>query len=183
MEQTAFSGETPRASNNISGTLGIMTATTSTLLVVSGKGFGPFFAPGWRANATVQVVEGGSRGPFLLTSPAELGDQEPLGALMVNGLEASHVADATLLVVSAQLGGENFRRFLETHKILIAAESEVIFSQEWVLSPLVRDKCLAVVCDFARLGVVQLESESVFSEGVVELLRNWGVQIEVFSSN
>jgi hypothetical protein len=159
-----------------------MTATTSTLLIVSGKGFGPFFSPGWRANATVQVVEGGSAGPFLLTSPAELGDQEPLSALMVNGLEASNVADATLLVVAAHLGDESLKSLIKTQKLLSSVEGELAFSQSWTLSPLVRNKCLEVMRDFVRLGVVQLESQSVFSESVIGLFRSWGVQVEVFST-
>jgi hypothetical protein len=159
-----------------------MTATTSTLLIISGKGFGPFFSPGWRANATVQVVEGGSGGPFLLTSPAELGEHEPLSALMVNGLEASQVADATLLAVAAHLGGESLKLLLETHELLRSVEGELVFSQIWTLGPSVRNKCLEVVRDFVLLGVVQLERQSVFSEQVVALIRSWGVQVEVFSA-
>lgn len=160
-----------------------MTSTTTVLIVVSGKGFGPFFAPGWRASGIVQLVEGSSRGPFLLTSSLGITDQQPVGALFINGLEASAVADAVLLVLSAQVGDENLQLGLLSSQILSSENGNRVFSEKWSLSESLRVDCLSQVTEQARVGIVIMESDSVFSSDVVKLIQEWGLDLVVYEKS
>lgn len=128
----------------------------------------------------MQLVEGSSSGPFLLTSASALSDQQPAEALFINGLEASAVADAVLLVLSAHVGDNDLQLDLLASQILTPENGKRVFSETWSLASPIREACIASVRESARLGVVILEENSVFSDEVVGLMRDWKIQIEVY---
>lgn len=159
-----------------------MTATTTAVLMISAKGFGPFASPGWRLNSTVEVVDGSSNGPYLLTSQSDPSTQRPVEPLFVNSLEPEFMVDAIVLLLAAQVGTESAMGWLTATENVIESTEQIKFAPYWDLDSRVRDQILIDFKDRIKLGIVLLEENSSLNNAAIDELRSLGIEIELFGN-
>lgn len=162
--------------------IGKVTATTTAVLMISAKGFGPFAAPGWRLNSTVEVVDGGSNGPYLLTSQSDPSTQRPVEPLFINSLGPEFMVDAIVLLIAAQVGTESAMGWLTSTENVIESTEFIRFAPYWDLDGRVRDQLLRDFKDRIKLGIVVLEENSSLNKPVIDDLRSLGLEISLFGS-
>jgi hypothetical protein len=159
-----------------------MTSMTTALVMISSKGFGPFASPGWRVNATVQVVDGGSNGPFLLTSQCDPDSERDLGTLFVNSLEGEFLVDALVMLLGAQVGSESALGWLVETENAALSHERIEFAPYWDLDARVRDNLLGDFKDRVKLGVVTLDDSGSLNQQVLAEMKGLGVEMHSFQA-
>ena len=158
-----------------------MSKFSSSLLFVGPSGVGPFHSPDWRVSWCVNLVEGGSNGPFWLPLPS-FEDQRVVELMMIDGHDAQLVAESLVLLLAVVFGSENLLGLLEeTHNFSQTDDRTFKMAPFWELAHDVRVKCVSDLKGRLRVGVVQLDAGSIFDSEVVGLLESWGLRVEAFT--
>jgi hypothetical protein len=159
-----------------------VTATTTAVLMISAKGFGPFSSPGWRLNASVQVVDGSNSGPYLLTSQTEPETQKAVEPLFVDSTAPEIMVDAIVLLLAAQVGSDNALGWLLETENLIETEPSIRFASYWDLDERVRETLLQDFRDRIKIGIVVLDKSSSVNGQVLSELSALGVEVVEFEN-
>ena len=159
-----------------------MSKVSTAFLFVGPAGVGPFYSPDWRVCWGVNLVEGGSGGPFWLPLPS-FEDQRPVGSLLIDSNEPELVAQSLVLLVATVFGTKNLLGLLsETHNIAEVSPGEFAFAPFWEMAPEILAKCADDLSGRIRIGFVQLDALGIFDSKVIERLQGLGLVVEPFVS-
>ena len=158
-----------------------MTKMSTALVLVSGKGFGPFGSSGWRVSGWIELVEGGNSGPFLLLSSAQHFGVSERPVVLMSDNSSSTLGKAFLISVAHIVGGVTCEAIVKELPHHIDATGQMIFDDASRLTEKQRvDLAREVAIDF-KLGVVALEPDSALNDGVQDFLGEAGFEVNLFS--
>lgn len=154
-----------------------MTTTSSAALFTSAKGFGPFYAPGWRLGTIAELAEGGTNGPFWIIREPE--SSEPLYLPLVD-LDVERMVSSIALLLAATTQDFNLEGLLiDTHNLDIANGTRS-FAPFWDLSEQDVDRIFRTLSQRIRLGLTILEEQSLLTDAVIAALRSKGMEVDPF---
>ena len=154
-----------------------MTTTSSAALFTSAKGFGPFYAPGWRLGTVAELAEGGTNGPFWVIREPE--SSAPLYLPLVE-LDVERMVSSIALLLAGTTQDLNLEGLLiDTHNLNIANGTKS-FAPFWDLSEQDVDRIFRTLSQRVRLGFTILEEHSLLTDPVIDTLNSKGMEVELF---
>lgn len=149
--------------------------------MVGPNGIGPFHSDEWRVGLTIQLVEGGSNGPYWLTTPGELipGVARP-DFLLIDSLEPQKIADSLVVMLVATTTPQEHQKELLDVGVLTKTERGIGFPSPWIFPKRVMKDRLLALSDSYRIGIVSLDEFSLISDQVISILRNWNIEVKTF---
>lgn len=155
-----------------------MTTSSTAFVMVGPSGVGSFHDRLWRVNPnSAQLVEGGGNGPYILL---DSGDQE--FSFPIEAWDAGFVMKAVVLLVTLLVGEEQTTGILRETENLIQTERGERVAPFWDIAEDVLPQLTRRLAPLCRIGIVRLESNSILSRGVVDLMRQTGFDVETFEN-
>jgi hypothetical protein len=156
-----------------------VTKVTTAALLVGPKYIGPFAdSDCWRIGLTVQVVDGGSNGPYLhcvLPGKPEL-------TIPWHGFEPLAGNDALLLAISLFSGDSlAIGLLLQSHNVTVHGD-ELLVAEFYELTPELRRRLTDHFQDAVKIAWVKLSPDSSFSDELAGSLAADGFLIQAFSA-
>lgn len=158
-----------------------MSKVSTALLTVGPRSISPWGDRAWRVSLTAQLVEGGSSAHWLVTptEPAEY--RLSSSSLVVPAPENDEVVDSVLMLLASHLGDSAVEGYLvDTHnlEVLDGVRSLATF---WDVSPSETTRFIVEkLSNRVRLGFTVLDDSSLVTGGVIETLRGYGFDVDVF---
>jgi hypothetical protein len=154
-----------------------MTDITTSLLMISPTGVGPFHSPDWRVGFTAQLVEGSGNGPYWLYQDAQGCER----VLMIDSLHPEIVACSVVLLVSVLAGNAEVLSILDaTHNITHEESGGIRIAPYWDLADEVTKQLVTHLAPMTRLGLVTLDANSIASSAVFAHLLEFGMVADSF---
>jgi hypothetical protein len=158
-----------------------MTKTSTAIVFLSGKSFGPLGSPGWRTSGFVELIEGGGSGPFLMFSSTECSSLAERSVVLMPNQSARTLAKAFLIAAAGMVGGSNCSEVLRQLPSHSEGETEMVFEDADFLNHTQTAELARELTAQVKLGVVILEADTVLNDEVLEFLRNAGIETSVFT--
>lgn len=158
-----------------------MSRVSTALLAIGPKSIAPWGDRAWRVSATAQLVEGTT--PYWIvtaTQPA----QHPVvpAAIEVSSPHSESVVESILFLLASHFGEEPVEEnLLETHNIQVSNRRHRELARFYELSDHTKDFVAKRMSQQVRLGFTQLDDLSLVNDEVIQTLRAFGFDVEVFS--
>lgn len=163
----------------------VMTQQTTALLALSPRTSGPWQDSVYRISHSIQLVEGGSSAYWLTTSTQPPAHNVSSDVLRIECPESDYLTSTVILLAALHAGDENAEGYLlETHNIDLVDLDGVPtrrLAEFWELEPRVEESIARLLAPQVRMAVTVLDEMNIFSPDVVQALRDYGFQIEVFT--
>jgi hypothetical protein len=154
--------------------------STTTFVMVGPTAVGAFQDPLWRVGVTVQLVEGGSNGPYWLTAPATHGDAGVVPeSLVIDSDDPQLVARSLVALLAATVGDDDLVAHLQRAGLVRVTDGRRHIRSPWHLSGADLDECVDSLS--VRIGIVRLAQHSVLDAESVTALRSWGFTVDEFT--
>lgn len=158
-------------------------STVSTALVIVGpSGIGPFHSPEWRVGLTIQLVEGGTNGPYWLSTPGEVlpGVTRP-DFLLIDSLKPEDIAKSLCLLLISITTPQLELEELIHNGTLVKNQRGIGFPSPWKFNKDLLKACLKSLAENYKIGIVSLDEFSLLTDETTEILqKNFGISCSKF---
>lgn len=155
-----------------------MTTASTAFVMVGPSGVGSYHDRLWRVSPnSSQLVEGGTNGPYFLLGS---GDNEFI--FHVEDFDSDSVMRAAVLLITLLVGEEQTIGMLRASENLIESAQGERVAPFWEIADDVLTSLSMRLAPICRIGVVRLETTSIFSPEVVEALQNVGFDVSTYDN-
>lgn len=155
-----------------------LTTASTAFVMVGPSGVGSYHDRLWRVSPnSSQLVEGGTNGPYFM-----LGSGENEFIFHVEDFDADFVMRAAVLLITLLVGEEQTIGMLRATENLVETDQGERVAPFWEIADDVLRSLAKRLAPICRVGIVRLESTSIFSPEVVEALQNLGFDVSTYEN-
>lgn len=158
-----------------------MTDVSTALVILSPSGAGPFNNSEWRIGHTIQLVEGGTNGPYWLASLGEnITSVSRPNFLLIDSLKTDEIAKSLCLLLIAVTAPQDQLEVLIQQGFVVNKDRGLGFPHPWKFNQETLRTTLTWLTNNYRLGIVSLDEFSLLTDETTEYLGKIGIACEKF---
>jgi hypothetical protein len=158
-----------------------MSRQTTAYLTVSPKTIAPWGDRTWRISLASQLVEGGSAAYWITTPTQPAENLVSPDEIVIEQPSKEFLLDSILLMLAAHVGDDQIEGYLIDTQNLTLQDGVRKLAPFWDISaPEVRAFLARKLSEKVRLGITLLENLSLVNDEVINDLRAYGFDVDVF---